>query len=349
MKFGVRKFDLLEPDRTIVIAEIGVNHNGSPDLAEKLVLAAVDADVDIVKFQAFISEKEISQYAEKAEYQKETTSEDGSQLEMCKALEMGGPALKRMLQLCNELEVGFLCAAFDFESVDLLTEDMKVTSIKIASSEVTNIPFLEYVGSKRVEVVLSTGASTLSEVGKAVETLHKSGCPGLMLLHCVSCYPAPCEQVNLRSMITLKDAFGLPVGFSDHTLGHHVAIAAAALGASAIEKHFTLDRTMHGPDHRSSVEPAEMKQMVAGVRTAGMALGSPVKRPASCEMSNLALIRKSIVAATDLKKGIRLTRDMLELKRPLGGIEPVELPHILGLTLRRDVGKDMHIRWDDLR
>lgn len=267
---------------------------------------------------------------------------------MCKALELKASDLQELKNYCAEVKVPFLCAAFDFDSVDLLVDELKVATIKVASSEVTNIPFLRYIGSKKKGVILSTGASTLPEVGLAIEALQESGCPDLMLFHCVSSYPAPHAEVNLRAMITLKNAFGLPVGFSDHTIGTASAIAAAALGACAVEKHFTLDRTMVGPDHRASIEPHELAEMASSIKIANLSLGSPVKQPTSCELPNLALIRKSLVAARNLRKGAKLTRDMIEIKRPRGGIEPMDLEKVLGLTLNKDIEEDMFLTWQDL-
>lgn len=348
MNFETRNYDLREGDDTLVIAEVGVNHNGSPEIARRLVDEAVKAGVHIVKFQAFRSEKEISKFAVKTPYQEETTSAAGNQLEMCKALELSGPVLREMKEYCAAIRMPFLCAAFDFDSVDLLVDDLRVQTIKIPSGEITNLPFLNYIGSKKTGVILSTGASTLTEVGLAVETLQKSGCPELMLFHCVSSYPAAWNEVNLRVMETMKRAFNLPVGFSDHTLGSAAAITAAALGAAAIEKHFTLDRTMKGPDHRASIEPHELKALVEGVRIANHALGSGVKTPVACELPNLHLIRKSLVASKNLVRGTRLTRQMIEIKRPQGGIDPADLEKIIGLSLTRDIEEDAPVTWGDL-
>jgi N-acetylneuraminate synthase len=349
MNFESKDFSFRDVDQTVIIAELGVNHNGDVQTAKKMVDAAIKAGAHIIKFQAFRSEKEISRFAAKAPYQQETTSTKGTQLEMCQALELSASDLKELKNYCAVKKWPFLCAAFDFESVDLLVDVLRVETIKVASSEVTNIPFLQYIGSKKKGVILSTGASALHEVGRAIETLQASGCPELILFHCVSSYPVPHAEVNLRAMLTLKNAFGLPVGFSDHTIGTASAIAAAALGACAIEKHFTLDRTMVGPDHRASIEPDDLAEMVNGVRIANISLGSPLKQPAPCEMPNLALIRKSLVAARSLKKGTRLTRDLIEMKRPLGGIEPMDLEKVLGLTLTKDVEEDMFLTWQDLR
>lgn len=342
------EFDFSRVDRTVVIAEVGVNHNGDPALARRMVDVAREAGADVVKFQAFKSEKEISRYAPKALYQEENTGPEGGQLELCKALELSGEALRSLKDYCAELRMPFLCTAFDFDSVDLLCGELKVAAIKIGSAEVTNLPFLEYIGTRRVAAILSTGASTLAEVGAAVQALRAGGCRELALLHCVSSYPAPAEQVNLRAMATLRQAFGVPVGFSDHTPGYAVAIAAAALGACAVEKHFTTDRNLPGPDHLASVEPHELKALVAGVRIANRALGDGVKAPAACELPNLPLIRKSLVAARDLPAGTKLARDMIEIKRPQGGIEPADLGRLLGRRLKAAVREDMPIRWDDL-
>jgi N-acetylneuraminate synthase len=348
MHFESADFDLGLEDRTIVIAEVGVNHNGDPALARRMVDVARAAGADIVKFQAFNSEKEISRYAGKAKYQIDNTGDDGGQLELCKALELSGEALASLKAYCAQLRQPFLCTAFDFDSVDLLADTLKVSAIKIGSAEVTNIPMLEYIGSKKLGAILSTGASTLAEVGMAVEALRRGGCPELALLHCVTSYPAPGAEANLRAMRTMREAFAVPVGFSDHTTGIACAIAAAALGACAIEKHFTTDRNLPGPDHLASVEPHELAALVAGVRTANAALGSGIKQPAACEAANLPLIRKSLVAAIDLAAGSRLERRMVEIKRPLGGIAPGDMERVLGRTLRRAVAEDMPITWEDL-
>jgi N,N'-diacetyllegionaminate synthase len=349
MKFGVKEFNFKKNDPCVVIAEVGVNHNGSVELARKMVDAAVEAKVDIVKFQSFKSEKEISRFAAKTPYQEETTSSDGNQLEMCMELELDSTALKEMQAYCAKKGVGFLCTAFEQDSVDLLADDLKVDTIKIPSSEVTNLPLLDYIGSRFNAAILSTGASTIAEVGMALEALQQGGCSDVLLFHCVTSYPAAIKDVNLLAMGTMRNAFGIPVGFSDHTIGIGVPIAAAALGAAAIEKHFTLDRHMTGPDHRSSIEPSELVAMVKGVRDARQALGAPVKQPQPCEMPNLQLIRKGLVAIGDLKSGTKLTRDRIDIKRPATGIAPADLQKVLGMTLANDILDDAPIRWEDLR
>lgn len=348
MHFESADFDFQLADRTIVIAEVGVNHNGDPALARRMVDVARDAGADIVKFQAFNSEKEISRYAGKAKYQIENTGDEGGQLELCKALELSGETLLDLKSYCERLGQPFLCTAFDFDSVDLLADTLKVNAIKIGSAEVTNLPMLEYIGSKKMGAILSTGASTLADVGLAIEALRRGGCPELVVLHCVTSYPAPVAEANLRAMHTLRQAFGLPVGFSDHTAGIDCAIAAAALGACAIEKHFTTDRALPGPDHLASVEPHELKALICGVRAANSALGNGIKVPAPCEIANQPLVRKSLVATRDLAAGTKLSRDMIEIKRPLAGIAPGDLDHVVGRTLARAVGDDMPITWEDL-
>ncbi|HBF36360.1 MAG TPA: N-acetylneuraminate synthase [Firmicutes bacterium] len=348
MNLESKNFDFNCADRTIIIAEIGVNHNGDAEIARKLVNAAVDAGVDAVKFQAFRAEKEISQRAFKAPYQEKSTAIGANQLEMCKALELSAPVLLEMKNYCTSVKMSFLCTAFDFDSVDLLVDELKVETIKIPSGEITNFPLLTYIGNKKKAVILSTGASNLAEVGMAIEALQKSGCPELLIFHCVSSYPAPCDCINLRAMKTLRTGFGLPVGFSDHTTGIYTAIAAAALGAVAVEKHLTLDRKMVGPDHQASIEPNEMAELVKGIRIANSALGSPLKEPSQCEIANLPFIRKSLVAASDLQQGTILSREMIEIKRPLAGIEPGDFTKIIGRTLKNGIQADNAITWEDL-
>ena len=349
MKFGIKEFNFLLQDPCVVIAEVGVNHNGDPALARKLVDAAVLAKVDVVKFQLFNSEKEISRYASKAPYQAKNTSDEGNQLDMCKALELKVEVLEEMQKYCAGRGVGFLCTPFEFESVDLLVDRLKMETLKIGSGEITHIPLLEYVGQRCPGVILSTGASTLAEVSAAVHALKKGGfCRQILLLHCVTSYPADISQVNLRAMGLMRRKLGLPVGFSDHTLGIDVAIAAAALGAAAIEKHITLDRHLPGPDHRASIEPDELAEMVKGIREAQLALGKTLKEAQPCEIPNLSLVRKSLVAAKNLEAGTRLTRAMIEIKRPETGILPVDLPKVIGRVVKRNIEEDQPIQWEDL-
>lgn len=348
MKFFSRDYAFADDDPPVVIGEIGVNHNGDAALARRLVDAAVAAGVPIAKFQAFKTEKEISRLARLAPYQQETAPDAANQFELCKALELPTAVFRDLKDYCVARDIGFFCSVFDFDSIDFIVDDLRATAVKIASGEVTNIPLLEYVGGKRVGVILSTGASTLPEVGEAIAALRRAGCPELVLMHCVSNYPAPLNQLNLRAMLTLRGEFGLPTGFSDHSLGIEAALAAAALGAVVIEKHFTLDRNLPGPDHRASIEPDELARLAAGVRVVKTMIGDGQKRAMPCELPNLPLIRRSIIAAAPLRRGERLTRAMIEIKRPAEGIEPRWLDAVIGRVLQRDLQADEPITWQDL-
>ncbi|MBI5132510.1 MAG: N-acetylneuraminate synthase family protein [Rhodopseudomonas palustris] len=348
MDFFSRSFSFAESDPPVVIGEIGVNHNGDPALAKRLVDVAVEAGVDIVKFQAFKTEKAVSRFAAMAPYQEQSGSTATNQLELARPLELSGPQLVELKAYCDQRNMPFLCTAFDFDSLDMLVDTVKITTMKVASSEVTNIPFLQQIGRHGLAAILSTGASTLEEVGTAIEALRASGCPELILLHCVSSYPTPADQLNLRAIQTLKREFGLPVGFSDHSEGTQAAVVSVALGAVAIEKHFTLDRSMEGPDHAASLEPDELKSLVSEVALAHRSLGDGVKRPMPCEIENLPLIRKSLVANFSLTRGTRLSREMIEIKSPANGLHPGELDKVLGRVLACDLEEDRPITWDCL-
>jgi len=348
MDFFSRKFSFKEGDPAVLIGEIGVNHNGDPALARKLIDVAADAGVDIAKFQVFKSEDEISRFAALAPYQQENAVDAANQLELCKALELSPSAMREMKAHCAARGVGFLCSVFDFGSVDFVVDDLKARALKVASGEISNIPFLEYIGGKKVGVILSTGASTLEEAETAVAALRRGGCPEIVVLHCVSNYPAPARDLNLRAMASLRAKLKLPVGFSDHSTGIEMACAAAALGAVAIEKHFTLDRSMEGPDHAASIEPRELKQLVDSVAAVRAALGDGVKRPMPSEMANLPLIRKGLVAKGPLKKGARLTRATIAIKRPADGIAPGDIERVIGRTLMRDLADDEPITWESV-
>lgn len=345
MRFGHKELQLGQDFPCYVIAEIGVNHNNNMDLAHRMVNAAIAAGVDVIKFQAFRTEKEISRYAPAAEYQKKSSNAQ-SQLELCKALELSYENLLTLFKYCADRNAPFLCAAFEDESLDFLLYEAKVPSIKIASSEVTNVPFLKRIGKAGVDVVLSTGASTLSEAVGAVEILREAGCGELMVFHCVSEYPAPPNEVNLRAMETLRHALGCAVGFSDHTEGVAVPTVAAALGACAVEKHFTLDKNLPGPDHKASIEPHELQALVQSVRIARHCLGTGYKMPSRAELKNRQLIRKGLVAVGDLPAGTVLTREMLAAKRPAFGIEPAMEDALVGMRLCRAVEDDAPITWE---
>lgn len=334
MKIGDRKIGPGNP--VFVIAEAGVNHNGDLSLALKLVDAAKAAGADAVKFQTFVADSVISPGTAKAEYQKQATGEQESQLEMVKRLELSFADFRKIDQHCHELDILFISTPFDFESVDFL-DDLNVPAFKISSGDLTNHPLLELVASKGRPIILSTGMSDLNEVSEAVEVVRASGNSQIALLQCVTNYPADVSEVNLKAMRTMSDAFGVAVGYSDHTLGIEIALAATALGACIIEKHFTLDRTLPGPDHRASLEVPDLIAMIAGIRNVQSALGDGIKSPGPSEAGNASVARRSIVATRDIAAGSAISRDALGLKRPGTGLPPKMLPHVVGHTARVDV------------
>jgi N,N'-diacetyllegionaminate synthase len=330
-----------------VIAEAGVNHNGSLDLALQLVDAAKASGADAVKFQTFRADQLATRSAHKAPYQERTTEHSESQFEMLQRLQLDAAAHQRLIHHCRNVGIQFLSSPFDAQSADLLAT-MDVPLYKVPSGEITNLPFLQHLACKNRPLILSTGMSTLGEVEEAVQVLQIAGAIQLTLLHCVTEYPAPYAEVNLRAMQTLKSAFGLPVGYSDHTSGIEIAIAAVALGAEVIEKHFTLDRSLPGPDHSASLEPVELRQMVTAIRHVEAALGTGIKAPAPCELPNISVARKSVVAARTLPTGHQLATGDLEIKRPGNGLAPKLLTTLIGRTLRASVAKDEIINWDHL-
>jgi N,N'-diacetyllegionaminate synthase len=330
-----------------VIAEAGVNHNGDLGLARRLVEVAADAGADAVKFQTFRAEALVRRDAPKADYQKATTGESEGQFEMLRRLELSEEAHVQLSLRCREIGIEFLSTPFDERAADLL-ERIGVARYKIASGEITNLLLLRHVAAKRRPVILSTGMATLDEIGAALEALRAGGATDLRLLHCISDYPTRPEDVNLRVMETLRLRFSVPVGLSDHTEGVAVAIAAAALGASVVEKHVTLDRSLPGPDHRASLEPAGLKAMIAGIREVEQALGSPEKRLTSGEVSTRLVARRSLVAGMDLPGGTVLELRHLAAKRPGTGISPMELDRVVGRRLKRAAAQDAILLWDDL-
>ena len=330
-----------------VIAETGVNHNGDSELARRLVDLAADAGADAIKFQTFKAEGVASAAAPKAAYQLETTDAGQSQLDMLRALELT-PADHEMLQdHAGQRGIVFLSTPFDQESVDLL-DRLDVPAFKLGSGEVTNLPFLEYVASKGRPLLLSTGMSYLEEVAAAVSTIQRAGCRDLALLHCVSNYPAAPKDINLRAMQTMTDAFQVPVGYSDHTPGIEVPLAAVALGACIIEKHFTLDRTLPGPDHRASIEPEELRALVDGVRAVESAMGDGIKAPTAAEEDTREIARRSLAAARTISEGTVLRAEMLTALRPGTGIAPARLNEAVGRKTRRDLSAGYIIQWSDL-
>ena len=321
----------LKLNKVFIIAEAGVNHNGSVDLAKQLIDVAVDSGADAVKFQTFKAENLVSKNAQKAEYQKQTTDASESQFDMIKKLELDMETHKVLITYCLEKNIIFLSTPFDHESIDLLNE-LQLQIFKIPSGEITNLPYLRHIGSLGKRVVLSTGMSTLQEVDDALNVLTGAGTKkeNITVLHANTMYPTPFEDVNLNAMLTIQQECGVTVGYSDHTLGIEVDIAAVAMGASFIEKHFTLDKTMDGPDHKASLEPEELKSMVSAIRNIEKALGSSEKRPSPSETVNIDIVRKSIVANQKINKGDILTDKNITIKRPGKGISPMQWDEIIG-------------------
>ena len=300
-----------------IIAEAGVNHNGSIDLAKKLIDVAVNSGADAVKFQTFTAKKLVRKDAQKAKYQKQTTDASESQFDMLKTLELDREAHKELMAYCQEKEIIFLSTPFDHESINLLN-DLGLKTFKIPSGDITNLPYLRHIGSLGKQVILSTGMADLCEVGDALSILINAGTAknNITVLHANTMYPTPMEDVNLNAMLTMQKEFGVSVGYSDHTLGIEVDIAAVAMGANVIEKHFTLDKSMEGPDHQASLGPQELKAMVSAIRNIEKALGSSQKKPSPSESENINIVRKSIVASKNIEKGEVLTVNNITVKRP---------------------------------
>jgi N,N'-diacetyllegionaminate synthase len=327
---------------TSIIAEAGVNHNGSLELAKKMIDAAVAAGADAVKFQTFKAERVVSRYAPKAEYQKKTTTADESQLEMVKKLELDEVAHEELLAYCRSWNIQFLSTPFDLESIDLLNK-LELEIFKIPSGEITNLLYLRKIGALKKEIILSTGMANLGEIEAALDVLTGAGTKlkDITFLHCNTEYPSPMQDVNLKAIQTIKSAFpGIDVGYSDHTEGIEVSIAAVAMGATIIEKHFTLDKNMEGPDHKASLEPDELTAMVKAIRNIEKALGSGIKKPSPSELKNKPIARKSIVAAKNIQKGESFTKENLTAKRPGTGISPMLWDEIIGQRAGKDYQQD---------
>lgn len=328
-----------------IIAEAGVNHNGDIELAKQLVDAALTAGADAVKFQTFNAENVVTAEAEKAEYQKKNVPDKNeSQLEMIKRLELSFADFKELKSYCDRQGIAFLSSPFDFESIDFLGQ-LDVPYIKIPSGEITNLPFLRKIGQWRKKVILSTGMATLGETEKAIDILNEAGVSELILMHCTTNYPTPPEEVNLLAMDTLKRAFGLPVGYSDHTMGIVVPVAAVTLGAKIIEKHFTLDRGLEGPDHKASLEPSEFKDMVEAIRIVEKALGTGIKKPTTNELQIMKSVRRSIVASRDIRTGDIINEDNITVKRPGTGISPMMWDIFIGRKAHCNIPKGMLLTW----
>lgn len=325
-----------------IIAEAGVNHNGSLEMAKEMARVAKECGADIVKYQTAVPELVVSKFAEKAEYQKQTTDAAESQLEMIRKLHFSFEAHKELKEYCDSIGIQYLSAPFDVPSVKFLGT-LGLPLLKIPSGEITNLPYLEAMAAQKTPVLLSTGMSTLDEITDALGLLDDGGCPEVTILHCNTQYPTPYEDANLTAMIELYDQFGLPVGLSDHTPGWECDVAATVLGAQVIEKHFTLDKSLPGPDQKASLDPAEFAAMVLAVRHAEAALGDGHKHLTASEAPNKAIARKSIVAARPIKAGEVFTTENLLTKRPGDGISPMLWYTVLGQTAKRDFAEDEKI------
>lgn len=328
--------------RTLIIAEAGVNHNGDVGLAKKLIAAAAAAGADLVKFQTFIAKNLVSASAPKAEYQKKTTERRESQLEMIQRLELSREDHTVLIKECSAHGIGFFSTAFDFQSFDLLMELGCLERVKIPSGELTNLPLLRYMSRFGKPLMLSTGMANLGEIEAAIEAVEVAGTPRSLItvMHCTTEYPTPMEDVNLLAMVAMKKAFGVKTGYSDHTPGIEIPIAAAALGATVIEKHFTLDRNLPGPDHKASLEPHELKAMVEGIRNVERALGDGVKRPSPSELKNKPIARKSLVAIRPIQAGETFTAENMAARRPGTGLSPMRWDEVLGRTAIKDFAVD---------
>ncbi|MCR5482402.1 MAG: N-acetylneuraminate synthase [Clostridia bacterium] len=328
----------MSDEKVLIIAEIGVNHNGNIDIAKKLIDAAKESGADIVKFQTAKLDSLVSNNADMADYQKRNIGAEKSQKEMLRELLLPFEDFRELADYCHETGIRFLSTPFDVESVRFLNNLQGIW--KIPSGEITNYPYLVEIAHTHKDIILSTGMSTLDDVEAAIELLNAEGSGGITLLHCTTDYPASMADVNLNAMLTLKKEFNLPVGYSDHTRGMEVSIAAVAMGATVIEKHFTLDRSMIGPDHKASLEPNELKALVSAIRNVEMARGSFDKQPTQNEIKNRSIARKSIVAAKDIKKGEKFSAENLTTKRPGNGISPMLWNQVIGKAAIKDFCED---------
>lgn len=339
-----------------IIAEAGVNHNGDEALALQLVQTAKQCGADAVKFQTFSADKLVRPGAEKAEYQKRETG-SGDQHAMLKALEMSEALHQKLFARCAELGIEFMSTPFDEEAADFLIA-LGMRRIKIPSGEITNEPFLEFLAVKDVPLIMSTGMATLAEIQRAIKVIASARIRAglvapldemLTVLHCTSNYPAQCSDVNLRAMLTIAQKTGMPVGYSDHTLGLAVSTAAVALGAVVIEKHFTLDRDLAGPDHKASLTPEQLSQLVSQIRDVGDALGSPIKQPSASELPVRALVRRSVTVVKAVRAGALIRQDDVALLRPGSGIAPAEMASVIGRVAAHDLLADTTLQWSDLQ
>ncbi len=328
---------------TYIIAEAGVNHNGSLDMAKEMVITAKKIGVDAIKFQTFITENLVTKSAQKAEYQKSNTSRVESQFEMLKKLEFSYDDYAELKELCEKLDIDFISTPFDLDSIDMLLK-LDIDKLKLPSGEITNYPYLVKMAKTQKPIIMSSGMCTMNEIEDAITILKENGTIDLSLLHCTTEYPAPYEEVNLSAINTMKAQFKLNTGYSDHTRGIEIPIAAVALGATIIEKHFTLNHNAEGPDHKASLEPQEMAQMVKAIRNVESSIGNGQKSPSPSEMKNISIVRKSIVARTNICCGDLFTEDNLTTKRPGTGLSPMYWKDLLGKRALRDFKKDELIR-----
>jgi N,N'-diacetyllegionaminate synthase len=336
---------MMNQNQALIIGEAGVNHNGSLETAKQLVDAATEAGADMVKFQTFSADRLVTTSARKADYQNQTTDATESQHAMIRKLELSREMHENLIAYCKQCGIEFFSTGFDTQSIDMLV-DLGLEQFKIPSGEITNLPYLRHIGKFGKPVILSTGMAILGEIEAALEVLETSGTQrkNITILHCNTEYPTPLEDVNLRAMLAIRDAFGVAVGYSDHTLGIEVPIAAVVMGATVIEKHFTLDRTLPGPDHAASLEPHELKEMVIAIRNIEKAMGDGIKKPSPSEMKNMTIARKSIVAKKPINKGEVFTEENLTTKRPGTGISPMEWDNIIGKYAEQDYEMDDLIR-----
>jgi len=345
VSLGERRVGKGEP--CFIIGEAGVNHNGSLDLARELIDVAASSGCDAVKFQTFKTERVCSPLAPKANYQQQTTEAEESQMDMVRKLELPFDAFRELHRYCIDKDIVFLSTPFDFESADFL-EDLPVPAFKVPSGEITNLFFLEHLAKKGRPMIVSTGMATMEEVSTAVDTLRKTENDQIVLLQCVSNYPAAPSSMNLRAMHTLEEIFGFPTGLSDHTVGAEIAFAAVTLGACVIEKHFTLSKNLPGPDHRASLEPSELAALVRGIRNIEAAMGDGVKRPAAEELNTSAVARRSLVAARFIAAGTMLTPEMIDILRPGTGLPPSMRPRLTGCRALCDIEAGSLLRLDML-
>ncbi|MCK5044569.1 N-acetylneuraminate synthase [Candidatus Parcubacteria bacterium] len=346
-KIRIRNKSIGEESPCFIIAEAGVNHNGDLGLAKKLIIAAKQAGADAIKFQTFKAEDLVSKSAKMADYQKKNIGRKESQLEMLKKLELSNSNFRELKKYCDEKNIIFLSTAHTEDAVDFLNP--LIPAYKVGSGDLTNLPFLEKIARKKKPIILSTGMAVLNEIKEALEAIKKTGNSKIILLHCTTNYPCPLEEANLRAIQTMEKEFNLPVGYSDHTSGIMVSVTAVATGAVVIEKHFTLDRNLSGPDHKASLEPDDLKKMVKEIRDVEKVLGSAIKKPSKSEEKIKKVARKSIVAKTDILKNTKITKEMLIIKRPGTGILPKHFNKVINRIVKKNIKQDALIEFKDLK